>query len=233
VPTSANSRSASELPTSSFAAKERLANSARAAARDSALVARFRAGEETAFTEIVSHYHERIFMMALYQLRNRADAEEIAQDTFIRAHRGLVRFRGDSSLATWLHRIVFNLSQNRRKYYKCRKQDVTFSLNCPPGLESQVTLGDLIPSDMPGPAREVTAREYFELVKICMAKLPSEQFTILCMRTSLDKSYEEIAATLRLKIGTVKSRIGRARERLRMLLSEDYPDLQEGSSDSV
>lgn len=205
----------------------------RAAARDSALVGRFNAGEDEAFTEIVSHYHEKIFLMALYHLRNRADAEEIAQDTFIRAHRGLIRFRGDSSLSTWLYRIAFNLSQNRRKYYKCRKQDVTMSLNCAVTLDSQATLGDLIASDMPGPARETAAREYFELVKICMAKLPAQQFAILNMRSGLDRSYDEIAATLRINIGTVKSRIGRARERLRSLILQEYPDLQQGSSDFV
>src|SRR5690606_6066136 len=82
----------------------RAANSQQEAAYDAELVRRFNAGDESAFVEIMTRYREKIFSVALALLRNRADAEEIAQDTFIRAHRGLARFRGDSSLATWLHR---------------------------------------------------------------------------------------------------------------------------------
>src|ERR1041385_5360198 len=80
----------------------RAATSQQEAEHDAELVRRFNSGDEAAFVEIMSRYREKIFSVALALLRNRADAEEIAQDTFIRAHRGLNRFRGDSSLATWL-----------------------------------------------------------------------------------------------------------------------------------
>src|SRR5271169_363091 len=89
------------------------------AAHDAGLVRRFNAGDGNAFAEIMTRHRGRIFSIALGHLRNRSDAEEITQDTFVRAHRGLARFRGDSSLGTWLHTIAFNLSCNLRKYHFC------------------------------------------------------------------------------------------------------------------
>jgi RNA polymerase sigma factor (sigma-70 family) len=85
-------------------------------------VRHFNAGDEDTFVEIMTRHHGRVFSIALFHLRNCADAEEITQDTFIRAHRGLARFRCESSLGTWLHRIVSNLSRNRHKYYSCRRR---------------------------------------------------------------------------------------------------------------
>jgi RNA polymerase sigma-70 factor (ECF subfamily) len=87
-------------------------------------------GDEDAFAEIVTRYRDRMFSIAFSHLRNHADAEEIAQDTFIQAHRGLARFRGDSSLATWLHRIAFNLSRNRHSTTSAAAGTLTLSLDC-------------------------------------------------------------------------------------------------------
>src|SRR5581483_7928815 len=97
---------------------------------DAALVQRFHAGDETAFVEIVTRYRAKMFSVAFSRLRNRADAEEIAQDTFIRAHRGLANFRGDSALATWLYRIALNLSRNRYWYHFRRSRHTTRSFDC-------------------------------------------------------------------------------------------------------
>jgi RNA polymerase sigma factor (sigma-70 family) len=121
---------------------------------DIKLVSRFNAGDEAAFVEIVKRYRGKMFSIALCHLRNHADAEEITQDTFIRAHRGLARFRGDSSLATWLHRIAFNLSRNRYKYYFCRRRHAMLSLDCAFSDDNHATFSDLIASD----ARAPTAR---------------------------------------------------------------------------
>jgi len=131
---------------------------------DAKLVRRFNAGDEEAFAEIVARYRSKMFSIALCHLRNHADAEEIAQDTFIRAHRGLARFRGDSSLATWLHRIAFNLSRNRYKYYFCRRRHAMLSLDCAFSEDNQATFSDLIASDSPSPSREATSGEFTELV---------------------------------------------------------------------
>jgi RNA polymerase sigma-70 factor, ECF subfamily len=200
------------------------------AAHDAELVRRFNAGDEDAFVEIVTRHRGKIVSIALGHLRNHADADEISQDTFIRAHRGLARFRGDSSLATWLHRIAFNLSRNRYKYYYCRRRHSTLSLDRAFSDDNQASFSDLIASDAPDPAREATTGEFSDLVVSCMEKLGSRQREILVLRNGLNRSYDEIALALGISIGTVKSRIGRARESLRELLSQSYPELASGGS---
>ena len=92
------------------------------AAYDAVLVERFKNGDESAFTEIIKRYYPRIRALANQTLHNQADAEEVAQDTFIRAHRGLVNFRGDASLATWLHCIGLNLARNRYWFFFRRRR---------------------------------------------------------------------------------------------------------------
>ena len=200
------------------------------AVHDTELVARFLAGDEGAFSEIVARYRSKMYSIALCHLRNHSDAEEIAQDTLIRAHRGLVRFRGDSSLSTWLHRIAFNLSRNRHMHNFRRRRHDTLSLDCAYCDELQETFSDLIASDAPSPAREASVCEFNEKVEGCMNQLVASQREILLLRSGMSRSYGEIAKELGIKIGTVKSRIGRARETLRALISETYPDMAaEGS----
>jgi RNA polymerase sigma-70 factor, ECF subfamily len=212
------------------AVADRVGISRQEAMYDSELVRRFNAGDETAFVEIISRYREKMLSIALCHLRNHADAEEIAQDTFIRAHRGLARFRGDSSLATWLHRIAFNLSRNRYKYYRCRRRHVTLSLDCSLGDDNQSTFSDLIASEAPSPSREATSTEFTELVAVCMEKLGVRQRKILMLRNGLNRSYSDIAAMLGISTGTVKSRIGRARKNLRELMAQSRPDLAPNAS---
>jgi RNA polymerase sigma-70 factor (ECF subfamily) len=208
----------------------RVAAATRDATHDAELVRRFNAGDEAAFVEIVGRYRGKIVSIALSHIRNHADADEIAQDTFIRAHRGLARFRGDSSLATWLHRIAFNLSRNRYKYYRCRRRHAMLSLDRAFSDDNRTSFADLIASEAPNPAREATACEFSELVASCMEKLGARQREILGLRNGLNQSYDDIALELGISIGTVKSRIGRARENLRALLAESYPEISPGSS---
>jgi RNA polymerase sigma-70 factor (ECF subfamily) len=198
--------------------------SAMEAAHDAKLVQRFNAGDETAFVEIMERYQSKIFSIALGLLRNRADAEEIAQDTFIRAHRGLARFRGDSSLATWLHRIAVNLSRNRYWYFFRRRRHATLSLDCALGSENEATFAELIAADAPNPAQESARSEFSSLVSACMEKLDASHREILTLRNVLNRSYDEIATTLNLNVGTVKSRIARARQNLRAQLADACPE---------
>jgi len=194
------------------------------AQHDSTLVRRFNSGEEAAFVEIMSRHRERVMSVAFAMLKNHADAEEIVQDTFMRAHRGLARFRGDSSLATWLHRISMNLSRNRYWYFFRRRRHSTISLDCTLGDDNKATISDLVASDSPDPAREASSGDFINMVATCMKKLGSEQRRILVLRNTLDRSYGEIARELGVNIGTVKSRIARARKNLRVLLSDCSPE---------
>jgi len=195
---------------------------------DAALVLRFNAGDEAAFGEIVARYREKIFVVALRCLRNHADAEEIAQDTFIRAYRGLADFRGDASLSTWIHLIALNLSRNRYWYFFRRHRHETDSLDCATGGEGKSSLADLVASDIADPAREAANREFFAHVTLCMGRLSVRQREILTLRNLLEHSYEEIADILGIGMGTVKSRIARARKDLRRLLAQTYPEFASG-----
>ena len=195
------------------------------ASRDLALIRRFIGGDESAFPEIMRLYHSRIFSVAHNLLHNHSDTEEVVQDTFLRAHRNLIHFRGDSSLATWLCRIAVNLAHNRYWYFFRRRRHVTLSLDCPIGDKSGATLADVISGDTPDPAHESAQNDFAELTTSCMNHLEAHHREILTQRLVHDRSYDEIGTVLGIKPGTVKSRIKRARERLRFRINEACPEL--------
>jgi RNA polymerase sigma-70 factor, ECF subfamily len=199
---------------------------------DAELVRRFNGGDESAFGEIMSRHQSRIFAAAMGLLHNRADAEEITQDTFVRAHRGLSLFRGDSSVATWLHRIAVNLARNRYWYFFRRRRHATLSLDAALGEEGDMKFSDLLSTGVPDPSQGSSINEFVAAVDTCMDKLEPSHRRILMMRTVQDQPYEEIAAALGINVGTVKSRIARARERLRCLLAEECPEYSRGSDPS-
>jgi RNA polymerase sigma-70 factor (ECF subfamily) len=200
------------------------------AAVDAELVRLFKAGDESAFVKIMTRYRSKLFSLSFALLRNRADAEEIVQDTFVRANRGLNDFRGDSSLATWLYRITVNLSRNRYRY-SCRRR-AAISLDCTLSDESGRTYGDLVPASGATPANEAATDEFTTLVAECMEKLNPRQREILLLRNILSRSYDEIAQALGLNVGTVKSRIARARTSLRALIAAACPEFSRDSSPS-
>jgi len=205
-----------------------------AAARQLALVdaervRRFLAGDESAFGEIVAAHREPLHALALSFLKNHADAEEITQDAFIRAHRGLRDFRGESSLATWLHRIALNLARNRYWYFHRRHRHASFSLDAAFSASNPSTFADLVSTDAPDPARSAVTDEFSSLVADCMALLGERSRHILTLRNTLNRSYRDIAAEFGISVGTVKSRIARARATLRRLLAEACPEFEEGT----
>lgn len=194
------------------------------AAIDDVLVSRFVAGDESAFSEIMHHHRARVFNVSLALLRNHADAEEVTQDTFIRVHRGLAKFRGGSSLATWMYRIAVNLSRNRYWYHFRRRRQDSFSLDQALTADNPGTFSELVADPAADTTRETMAREFCALVSSCMVKLDRRHREILDLRAGKNHSYGEIAASLGINAGTVKSRIARARFRLRELLGEACPD---------
>lgn len=221
-------RRAAPPPTPEKAAKVAAAKAE--AEHDATLVRRFIGGDEPAFVEIMERYRDKLFAISLSLLRNHADAEEIVQDTFIRAHRGLVRFRGDSSLATWLHRIAVNLARNRYWYFHRRRRHATLSMDCAIGDDGTATFSDLLASDAATPSAEVATNEFSVLVTRCMDLLDAKQREILTMRTLLNQSYADIAQSLGINEGTVKSRIARARGHLLSLMTHECPDFGENAS---
>jgi RNA polymerase sigma-70 factor, ECF subfamily len=225
--------SCSELNTAASAelAAKRAA-SRQAATEDTELVRRFLTGDAAAFEEIVHRHRDRLYAVVQGLLRNHADAEEIVQDTFVRAHRGLAKFRGDSSLATWLHHVAVNLARNRYWYFHRRKRHDTLSLDCPLSEDGTGTFADLLPSAADGPSRQAITEEFTELVTVCMDQLPAAHREILSLRNTLNRSYAEIAAMLGIEVGTVKSRIARARGQLRSLMAQTCPEFAEDAAPS-
>jgi RNA polymerase sigma-70 factor (ECF subfamily) len=207
----------------STSAAERAALSRREALHDAILVRRFKAGDEAAFVEIATRYRAKMLQVALGLLRNRADAEEIAQDTLIRAHRGLAKFRGDSSLAAWLYRIALNLSRNRYWYHFRRRRHATLPLDAAFSDSNQASFAELVSSDAPSPVRAAVTSEFASIITGCMNQLSAGQREILTLRNVHQHSYSHISRTLGIRVGTAKSRIARARTSLRLLLGKSYP----------
>ncbi len=199
-----------------------MSTKAQEVAFDRILVDRFKSGDASAFDEMVSRYWDRIFSMVHQLLRNAQDAEEVTQDAFIRAHRGLSNFRGDSAFSTWLYQIATNLARNRYWYWWRRKRDKSVSLDAPVGAENTTTLAEFIPAEVETPDDIAVTSEFVKRIGSGMERLGAKHREILILRNVKNQSYEEIAEILGISVGTVKSRIARARESLRSKLGEDF-----------
>jgi RNA polymerase sigma-70 factor (ECF subfamily) len=199
-----------------------MSSKAQEVALDRILVDRFKNGDKAAFDEMVERYWGRIYSMVNQLLRNPQDAEEVTQDAFIRAHRGLVNFRGDSAFSTWLYQIATNLARNRYWYWWRRKRDKSVSIDAPMGSDNDTTLADMIPAEVETPDDITVTQEFVARIGTGMEKLGTKHREILILRNVKNLSYEEIADILGISIGTVKSRIARARESLRSRLGEDF-----------
>ncbi|MEI6051802.1 MAG: sigma-70 family RNA polymerase sigma factor [Opitutaceae bacterium] len=200
----------------------RMSSKAQEVALDHDLVARFKNGDQAAFDEMVSRYWDRIYSMVHQLLRNQQDAEEVTQDAFIRAHRGLVNFRGDSAFSTWLYQIATNLARNRYWYWWRRKRDKSVSFDAPLSADSETTLADIIPAQVETPDDITVTSEFVARIGKGMEKLSIKHREILTLRNIQNLSYEEIADILKISVGTVKSRIARARDSLKAKLGEDF-----------
>lgn len=199
-----------------------MSTKAQEVALDRILVDRFKNGDSSAFDEMVSRYWDRIFSMTNQLLRNAQDAEEVTQDAFIRAHKGLASFRGESAFSTWLYQIATNLARNRYWYWWRRKRDKSVSLDAPLGNDNTTTLAEILPAEVETPDDITVTREFVTRIGGGMERLGAKHREILILRNVKNLSYEEIANILGISVGTVKSRIARARESLRSKLGEDF-----------
>ena len=201
---------------------DRMSTKAQEVALDRLLVDRFKSGDNAAFDEMVGRYWNRIYSMVHQLLRNPQDAEEVTQDAFIRAHRGLANFRGESAFSTWLYQIATNLARNRYWYWWRRRRDQSVSIDAPMGPDNDLTLAEVIPAEVETPDDITVTQEFVSRIGSGMERLGAKHREILILRNVKNLSYEEIADILGISIGTVKSRIARAREALRSKLGEDF-----------
>ena len=189
---------------------------------DELLIERIKAGDMAAYNVMVIRHYDRIFSRVLQLLNNKQDAEEVTQDAFIRAHRGLENFRGDASFSTWLYQIATNLAHNRYWYWFRRKRDQSISLDQSQCEDGNLTLENVMPCADENPAEAVVTQEFVDRVSACMQYLNDKHKEVLILRNVKNLTYDEIAQQLEISVGTVKSRIARARESLRGLMGEDF-----------
>lgn len=185
---------------------------------DRELIERFKAGDHSAFDTLAERYAGRAYQIAYGVLGAREDAEEVAQDVFVRVHRALPKFRGDSEFTTWMYRIAMNLARNRYRWNKSRGSQRTLSLDAPlEGKDGGEGTFEL-PESRQGPDEVALTAELEARVAKELQNLPPLYREALVLRNVDELSYENIASLLGCKLGTIKSRIARAREELRRRL---------------
>jgi len=177
---------------------------------DHKLVAQVCAGERAAFVQLVERYKHRIFHTALRILRNREDAEEAAQDTFLRAYRGLPQFRKDASFSTWLYKICYHASLNQLEKKKKGKLVV--------GEEELLDL-----PDPDTPAELCENREFEALLQRALAALPLVYRSVLALYHTQHLSYQEIAEITGQPLNSVKTHLFRGRALLRQRILKMQP----------
>ena len=175
------------------------------------LLERCRAGDKGAFDELIRLYERRVYNFAYRLCSDYDEACDVAADTFVRIYNSLSSFRGDASFVTWLFRVVTNIYLDHRKRARSRPAQ---SLDEIIELE-ETTVQRQIEDTREAPHQRAESSERTELLQHAIAGLPEYQRIMIVMFHSEGRSYEEIADVLNLPIGTVKSRLNRARLSLR------------------
>jgi RNA polymerase sigma-70 factor (ECF subfamily) len=175
------------------------------------LLDRLRAGEARAFEELVKTYQHRVFGVAVRMLGSSAEAEEVAQETFLRAHRALADFRGDAKLSTWLYAIASRLCLNRLASGEGRMSRARAE-----GLDRLPAAGSEPGTDLERSEREAALHR-------AIAELPEDRRIVVVLRDIEGLTYDEIAAALSLELNTVRSRLHRARLDLKEKLERFLP----------
>jgi RNA polymerase sigma-70 factor, ECF subfamily len=187
---------------------------------DDLLIARCRSGNMVAFGQLVEKYQDRLFNAVLRMVGNQDDALELTQEAFFRAIKGLKKFRGKAGFYTWLFRIGMNLSLNHRK----RSQTVRFasihSTSEVMGTQADGLLAAVGGRQENSPIRQAQVNEDYQRLLRAMEELEPHARAVVVLRDIEELSYEQIAKILEVPIGTVKSRLARARALLRRQLME-------------
>ena len=184
---------------------------------DLELVRRFKRGDRTAFDLLFARYQHRIFGLVRRYMNDPDEVQDVAQETFVKALRGLPQFREESAFYTWLYRIAVNTVKNHIIAMSRRPPDVDIDVD-----DAQFKDGAYLLRDSEDPASTIARDELSEAIHRAMNALPDELRHALALREIDRLSYEQIASLLDCPVGTVRSRIFRARkavdERIRPLL---------------
>jgi RNA polymerase sigma-70 factor (ECF subfamily) len=180
---------------------------ARSSRDDAALIRRCQRGDVEAMNELIQAYQKHVFNLAFRLSGNYDDAQDIAQEAFIRVFNSINSFRGEANFSTWIYRIVTNVFLDERKKQRVRDHG---SLDEYLELEDS-SVARQIEDPSPGPEASVEQRERNEVVGQAVLALPENQRVMIALYHFQGRSYEEIADVMQLPIGTVKSRLNRAR----------------------
>jgi RNA polymerase sigma-70 factor, ECF subfamily len=179
--------------------------------REAALIERCAAGDEIACAELVAAHQRMVYNLGLHLLGDRDEALDLSQEVFLRVFRTLAGFRGQSALRTWIYRIVVNQARNRQRWWRRRHRSEQVSLD-----EHLRQFGDLEQKNDPStPDRMLARKETATRIWGALEHLPFDQRTALILREIDGLRYDEIAFSLGIAVGTVKSRLTRARQALR------------------
>lgn len=193
-----------------------------------AVIRRVLEGDDQAFAQLVTAYEKQVFNLCLRMCGNREEAKDLAQEAFLKAWRGLRFYQFEAAFSTWLYRLTSNVCID---YLRREKRRPTVSLTLED--DNQETPEMEIADSAPLPEEQVLHREREELVAWAMNQLDEEFRQVLTLRVIENLSYEEIGQIMELKEGTVKSRLARARLKLKKILWESGNNLEVLSSDSV
>jgi len=191
-------------------------------ADDRDLVARAQAGDTRAFEELVRRHQRWVFSLALRMVGNGAEAEDLAQEVFLKAYRGLGGFRGAARFSTWLHSIAshhcLNALETRSRQPLDRRERERPG---EPGNDDPPPRLERLPNGTPGADAVLEQRDRARLVQAALARLSLDHRLIVVLRDIQGMSYETIAESLGIELGTVRSRLHRARMELKELLAPD------------
>lgn len=183
----------------------------------SVLVEKAKAKDLFAFEELVRIHQNKVYALCLHLSGNRDDAQDLAQEAFFRAYRAIGSFRSEADFGTWLHRITVNVCLNFRRKNSGRQ---TLSLDEPyRGEDGGETLRE-IASTNGDPLLAVEKKEFQDLVRSALGDISEEHRAVLVLREMEGYSYEEVARAVGCTLGTVKSRLSRARESMRRRMTE-------------
>lgn len=187
-------------------------------AADEQFLDRLRRADAAAFEQLVGEHSGDIYALLFRLTADAEEARDLTQETFLRAFQSINRFRGDASLKTWIYRIAINQARNRWRWWRRRKRDVTVSLDAT-DEQRELPLAATLPDEASlNPEHETLAREREGQLRDALTGLRRSYREAVILRDVDGFSYEEIAATLQISIGTVKSRISRGRMELRRKL---------------
>ncbi len=187
---------------------------------DAELVSAVRSGSQEAFDRLLNRYHASVYNLVYRIVGDPSDAADTVQEVFLKVHRGLDKFQAHSSLKTWIFRIAIHEGCNYRRWWnRHRRRETSLETSMGHGDVDGVTLGDSLVETGSSPFELTVARETREAVDRALAELPETYRTAVVLRDLEDFTYEEIAETLQVSLGTVKSRVARGRGALKQRLA--------------